>query len=692
MPDAEGNMMPKYTLLALLAVSFVAGGEITFEYELDISSVEIFTWMDRDAVSIPGGAVPFDVGMPALPGESFSFVVPQGTSITGVSVEVHTEESLEGGPFDITPVECRTFSEPRSPYCSRTVNTRDDLFPAAPVGEYITGNRTGFRIGAFVLVPFRYRPLSGGLSVITSATVTVEYDIDPAVPAISLSPRQIETAAGGLAMVLDNPGMLDPWAPVQKETDVDWSAWIVVGDAGMETVLQPLVDHRIATHGSAEFVGLDWIYANYTGWDTAEQIRNFLKDAYLNHGLVYALIVGDHGETTRISSLQVGENILNNVSDHYYMDLDGSWDLDGDHLYGERSDGIELLSDLYVGRFSSDVPSYVSTMVEKTIAYETTAPAGDWRTTAVLMGAGLWPESGPSGYWGSFVCDSIDLRLPTQWTVHKLYENPEWHPNNQILLIASGASYATPQGHGWSGGVAWYDHAPTDIISNGNYTGMTNQDMLCVFHSMACMSGELTNVGCIAERLMLAPWGGAIAVMFNSSYGWGTPPSTGPSEWLEIHFAEQMFVYGQYEVGVAQAFAKDVVKFMPGVPLLDWVIQENNLLGDPALLFASGQTGIEGTEPAVPSSPELLPPSPNPASGSCVISWTGAGGASGDISIYDMSGRRVATPAMNSQFEDSGSISFDCVDDRGAPLPSGCYTVVLTSGTGTGIERLVVVR
>jgi len=223
------------------------------------------------------------------------------------------------------------------------------------------------------------------------------------------------------------------------------------------------------------------------------------------------------------------------------------------------------------------VQSYIGTMVEKTIEYETSAPDGDWRTTAVLMGAGLWPPD----YWGSFVCDSIDLRLPDSWTAHLLYEDLDWHPTNQIHLIASGASYATPQGHGWSGGVAWYDHAPTDVISNSNYTGLTNADKLCVFHSMACMSGELTDIGCIAERLMLAPWGGAIAVMFNSSYGWGTPPSTGPSEWLEIYFAEQMFVYGQYEVGVAQAFARDMTKFVPGgVPLLDWVIQENNLLGD----------------------------------------------------------------------------------------------------------------
>jgi hypothetical protein len=671
--------------MAVAGISPAAAETIRMDVTLDASDVAVDTWMGLDVISIPGGAVPFDEGEPALPGIPCAVLLPQGGSINSVTVEVVTEEILDGR-FDVVPVTCLPFSAPGFPVIGRSLFARDDILPTSPVGETASCSMTGFRAGSFVFVPFRYRPVSGALSVITQARITVECSPDPSVAVDSLSQEQVRLAAEGLENAVANPWMLGEWAPALRESRDDWSSWMVIADPSLEEVLQPLVDHRTLTAGSAEFVSLDWIYANYTGWDTQEQIRNFLTDAYLNHGLVYALIVGDYGETTRISSLNNGVDSLNNVSDLYYSDLDGSWDGDGDHLYGESTDALDLLSDIYVGRFSSDLPVRVQTMVEKTIAYETTAPEGPWRTTAILPGAGLWPEY---DYWGSFVCDSIALRIPGSWTVEKLYETRTGHPNNQVELINEGASLVMPQGHGNQWGVYWYDFAPTEIISSGNYMDLTNIDMLPVFHSMACMSGELTNAGCIAERLMMAPWGGAIAVMFNSSYGWGTPPSTGPSEWLEIHFAEQLLVYGQNEVAVAQAFARDMILFLPGVPGVDWVMQENNLLGDPALLFAAGQTGVGGQETGSAAGALLLPPVPNPARSTCVFSWEAPCTASPVVRVYDLSGREVAMPVDGRQAPGPGCTDWDCSSSLGNRLPSGCYLVILETGEASDSERLL---
>jgi len=271
---------PLCWMLLLLPLHLCFGGEITFEYGISPESVSISQWMGRDVISIPGGAVPFEEGMPALPGESFVFVLPQGCSISKVSIEIHSEEALTDSPLDIIPVEYRTLSTPSAPYTSRIIETGDDIFPVSPVGETFTGSKTGYRVGAFVLIPFRYRPISGALSVITSATVTLEYLPDADAPLMNLSPEQIGIAASGLSGMVDNPEMIDAWAPAERGTDDNWSAWMVIADAGMETVLQPLVDHRSSTAGSAEFVSLDWIYSNYSGWDTQERIRNFLKDAF----------------------------------------------------------------------------------------------------------------------------------------------------------------------------------------------------------------------------------------------------------------------------------------------------------------------------------------------------------------------------------------------------------------------------
>ena len=676
--------MKKYAVLLLIFSASLIAEVIEFDLDLSPESVNFSSWMGRDVVEIPGGAVPFAQGEPGLPGVPRTFVLPQGSSIAEVTVEAIETEILPGR-FDIAPVNVMTLSGSFQPAVPSAAYTSAEPFPARPVTQVSSGSRTGYRLGSFVLVPFIYEPLSGQLSMITSARVTVELVYDGTDDRTALTPRQIQTTEPLLANLVQNPEMLVSWAPETRPgTDGD-PVWVAIGDESLESVMQPLVDHRNSVTGESEFVSVQWIQSNYSGYDTPEQIRNYLKDQFYNHALIYALIVGDYGETTRISSLTYGQNVLNNVIDHYYMDLNGDWDGDGDHQYGEENDGISYYSDLYVGRFSASNVNYIELMVEKTIAYETDPEAGPWQTTAVLAGAGLWPPD----YWGSFICEDIDDIIPNDWTVEKLYENSSGHPNNQTDLISQGCSYMTPQGHGGAGGVYWYDYEPLEIVGNGNYTQMTNIDRLAVFHSMACMAGELTS-DCIAERLVLSPLGGAVATMFNSSYGWGTPPYRGPSEWLELTFAQQLFTFEVMEIGVAQAFAKDAIQGLTGVPLIDWVTQENNLVGDPALTFVTGQTGIETTEGFAETG--SLGSWPNPFSASCTISYDLPVTGNVDISVYDLSGRCVRNLSSGNLQAGSGSISFDGRDNGGSRLPTGSYSVVMTGAFGMESSMMVLTR
>ncbi len=682
--------MLKIGIFVLFAAISISHSEvITFDFTLDTDDIQVSQWMNDDVISIPGGVVPFEDGNPSLQGIPYTFLLPQGSSITDVTVDVHTRVTLDG-KYDITPVNNLIFSRPFASADRSSVYLSNTPFPSSPVERSECGNRTGFRLGSFTLVPFSYNPLEGELSVITSATVTVECSADPEVQDIALTSRQINTAAAGLQNIVDNPSRIADYAPaVRAATDGD-PVWVAIGLASFETILQPLVDHRNQYTGDSEYVTVEWIEANYTGWDTQEKIRNYLKDQFYSHSLVYALMVGDYGPTTRISWLQTtggSPETLLNVVDHYYMDLDGTWDYDGDHQYCESNDALNYYTDLYVGRFCSNIESYIETMVNKTLSYETASPAGSWQKTALLIGAGLWPPN----YWGSFVCEAIDDFIPGDWTVEKLYETSGGHPNNQIDLINAGCSFVAPQGHGYAYGISWYYEPSTHIISTSNYNQLVNLDRLAVFHSMSCTTGKLT-VTSIAERLHFSPLGGAVAVMFNSSYGWGTPPSMGPSEWLEVHFAEQLFTNQIYEIGVAQAFAKDALWAMTGVPLTGWCIQENNLLGDPALIFVSGQTGIEGGQVESPMQPALGTPFPNPFSGSCSISYDIPVSGMTSITVFDLSGRVVRSIYSGSLPVGTGNVVFDGSDSSGNPLPPGCYPVVLNGPSGTASTMMVVAR
>ncbi len=668
----------KFFLLALAAATTYAAS-YQIQFSLDPSVVETMDFRGETVLFIPGGAIAFENGLPSLPAVSHSFVIPQGETLESVTVEVVSSENL--GTFQIAPAFTGPLSAPIPSMIERSsVYSGFEPFPADRILGFQTGNKSGFRVASFDFSPFSWNPSNGSLTLVTSAVVTMTTIADPSVERLALSPRQVETAASGLSGIVDNPEMLASCAPETRGTD--GPVWVVIADEEHESILAPLVNHRLATHGSATLRTLQWIYANYTGADTQEQIRNYLIDAFENQGLVYALIVGDFGETNRVSSLNISGNVLNSTSDLYYSDLDGTWDGNGNSLYGELSDGLDYLSDIYVGRFSTDVPSRITTMVDKTIAYETTAPQGAWRTTALLAGAGLWPES---SYWGSFICDTIAARIPSSWTIHKLYETYASHPNNQIDLVNLGVSFAAPQGHGFNNGVFWYYNEPTDIFSSANYTGMTNIDMLPVFHSIACLAGKLSSPACIAERLMFLTTGGAVAVMFNSDNGWGSPPNMGASEWLELFFADELFVNSQNEIGVAQALAKDAFKVGPGVPMKFWVIQENNLLGDPALLFAPAQLGVEEGEGWVQdSSPMLGSPYPNPARNGASLTLTMPVQGVAELTLFDISGRAVRSLGRESLTPGAHTFQVNT-----AGLPAGLYKVVVETVSGMDAASLV---
>jgi len=668
-------------LFITLTLGFIAE-PVTFS--VDPGEVQFSSFYGEEAVFIPGGASPFGAGDPSLPGRGYSMVIPQGTELEAVRVEIISRVEIPG-VHRIAPVTPVPLSEEIPSVIPHSSSYLNATFPDCPVQAIQNGSKTGFRIASFCFVPLTWNPLDGKLYLITDAVLTPVLREETGSSRLTLTENQISIAAGALGSVVGNPEMLAEYSP-SAISGSRGAPWVVISDEVNQETLQPLVDFRASTHGS-EFVSTQWIYENYPGRDTQEQIRNYLKDAYENMGLVYALIVGDFGETTRISGLNIGGNIMDSVTDLYYSDLDGSWDGDGDDIFGELNDGIDYYSDIYVGRFSSDVPSRLATMVSKTIAYETEAPPGDWQTTALLAGAGLWVDD-PPGYWGSFVCDSIGTRIPDSWTVHELYEVYSSHPDNQIELYNQGVSYSSLNGHGNPGGVYWYFSPYTEMVTTGNYYEMANTGMPVVFHSMACHPGHLEDTACIAERLMFWPQGGAIAVMFNSHYGWGTPPSFGPSEWLELYFAQVLIQEEQYELGVAHAVSKDEYKAEVTITLQKWVLQENNFLGDPAVRFVAGQmgTGEEESGSSV-NSPMISPPSPNPACGACTIFYSVPGPCNARVNVYDLAGRSVAQIHNGPLGEADGSLAFDA-----SGLATGCYTVVLSSETGMATSRMLVVH
>lgn len=616
--------------------------EIEIDFSIPLSSVLITGFQGNDLLDLQGGHVCFEEGYPNLPGHTYAMVIPQGTSLVDVEVIILETITLEES-FNIDPVRIESFGGTGEQIEETHYSwIQDEIFPVSQITGLSNGNKTGYRIGGFTFVPFRYCPARGELSVITSAKLVLTCQTDSAVQLLNLTSNQVSVARESLEPWISNPEMLDIWSPAVRMSRDGDTEWIVIAADYFLSSLDELVLHRQTLGATAESVSIQWICSNYPGYDTQEQIRNYLKDSYENRGLVFVLIAGEHTQvlkTVRTSDLVQNGHSFYNITDLYYSDLDGSWDGDGDHKYGELSDELDYYSDIYTGRFPASNMSDLSVMISKTIGYEINPPPGAWRTHAMLLGALILPEY---NYHGDVQCDSILNRLPGNWETDVLLEDPDtgWNPTNQMEIWNEGLAFVEPAAHGNSMGLYWFQ--PVDnMLTNNLVSSMTNAGMLPFIQSFGCLPGKITYNDCFGEWLLKWPDGGSIANRFNSGLGWGNPPQPGASELMNIFFADILFTEGQYCLGLCHGGSKDMLVPM-SVPMKEYALQELNYFGDPLVAFITRLTAVEEEhENSFPCVVQLESICPNPFSGTAQISFVLANAGEATVSVFDLNGRMI---------------------------------------------------
>ena len=172
---------------------------------------------------------------------------------------------------------------------------------------------------------------------------------------------------------------------------------MIITDAALAPSFQPLINQKIADGLTATIVttnaygNYSGIYANYTGTEShtndpmgaagleADQIRQFIANAYANWGTRWVLLGGD---TTVIPMREVYASSGTTVddalpTDMYYACPNGPWDSSGSSLWGTTTDGagggdIDLVPEVYVGRAPVETASQTTNFVDKTILNETT--------------------------------------------------------------------------------------------------------------------------------------------------------------------------------------------------------------------------------------------------------------------------------------------------------------------------------
>jgi hypothetical protein len=535
-------------------------------------------------------------GEPNLPFKTLNILLPQGKTVQSIEVtgnEIHLTDGyrVEHGeePVPIgSKIKYRTLPDP-------AIYESMNPFPGNKFTEVSIQELRGYKILILNLHPIQYIPKAGKISYFDSMSVM-----------INTVPETVNGNFRGLPQdrmqvldVIDNPEVVETYGTSAPTLSQPYDYVIITTDSFV-SAFQPLADWKNQRGVNTTIVTVEDIYANYSGVDNQEKIRNFIKDAYYNWSIEYVLLGGD-GDGADVGE-ESGDTIIPHrgfygsaggyidydiPADLYYAALDGNWNDDGDARWGESGED-DLLAEVYVGRAPVDSEAEVSNFVMKTIAYESTnAP---YLRDALMVGEDLgWT------YWGGDYKDEIKdgssawgyttVGFPEEYNVSTLYDR-DWAGNNWpksvlIGIINDGVHIINHLGHANVGYVMKMYNSDVDAFTNDEYFFGYSQGCYDGSFDNRGSSGSYYNYDCISEHLTTTSHG-AFAFIGNSRYGWGNRFSTdGASQHYDREFYDALFGENILNIGKANQDSKEDNIGLIGNSVMRWCYYEINLFGDP---------------------------------------------------------------------------------------------------------------
>ncbi|NIQ05253.1 MAG: hypothetical protein GWO20_05865 [Candidatus Korarchaeota archaeon] len=415
--------------------------------------------------------------------------------------------------------------------------------------------------------------------------------------------------------------------------------YLIITTKEYEDELRPLVEWKIKRGLQTKIVTVeDILNANVSGWDLAAKVRAFINESYVSEGIKWVLLAGDVDDipSREVLAIDFASDDGDFVpTDYYYVDLNGTWDDDGDHIYGEyykgaegihNIDGVTWTPEVYVGRLSASNEDEMANLVSRIVEYEKKPPIGSWHTKAVLAGAFSnyardtdgddereWLETDEAKL-NYYIVENIIkhasfdyIRLaeeaglnPTDWPHEAALTS-----SNVIEAINNGASVVNFASHGSEEGVwrkIWANDYDNDKLEDDKECSWDeffsvdsptqNEAKMPFFYIDACSSGCFDYVDdCLAEYILKNVGIGVVAATRTTWYavGWGPDLERDGGQYnqgFSYRFWEQFFNESKHSPG--EAFYDSKVDYLNDEGFGNGNATKKNLmaynlLGDPEI-------------------------------------------------------------------------------------------------------------
>lgn len=540
-----------------------------------------------DLVQMEDGIYITPPGEPMLPCQIINVTIPRGMDVESLKVTSKTSQELPGAYYIYPAQRPVPKSEPDDyQFVGPDPSVYNSLlpYPGKLIEVGSSGYSGGHHIVSLLVYPLQYIPSEKKLFLYEDIhfAMILKSSSEPP-PKIRVRSRMAEEGfIKAIKRLVINPEDVESQIAeeiVNSPLQAGLLEYVIITQSTYFDEFQPLIEWKTKKGVSAALRDVNWIYANYGGWDHQEQIRNYIKQIEADSGAVWILLGGD---TPTIPDRGVycaaGEHVDTDMPcDSYYGNLGGTWDGDGDHTYGEVNDGVDFYPDVWVGRAMVNSEQEVTRFVNKVLTYEKTPPV-DYQLKVLFFTAHLDAETDPK-VLKEYIDDTY---VPGRFDVDYLSD-----VNSNIVRdsLNQGYNLANHDGHGdWD---RMYTYWSSSYLSRSQMSGLTNSPRITgVLYSCGCYCGAFDwYLDCVGEEFFQAENGGGFFIG-NSRYGWGVPgnPLAGSSPSFDMKFFKSLFTDNIYNLGHTLGDSKSE---LAGTAQSDeyyrWVYYNLNLFGDPEL-------------------------------------------------------------------------------------------------------------
>jgi hypothetical protein len=365
-------------------------------------------------------------------------------------------------------------------YADPLIYLANQTFPSEPVQHEIVSLK-GNRFLALTIFPFKFDPKNSTIKVFD-----ISVSVELTKPASTISQLQSPSTSS------ENSGYVIIAPPEFSGAVESFSAW------------------KMQLGFSVQIMRLDQIYDEFSGRDNAEKVRNFIIESYSENRTEYYLLVGDC-DVCPVREVwdpaNVGMSCDNGTepSDLYYECLDGNWDANGNSIFGEQDDDVDLYPEVKVGRIPVSTAEDVERVLAMIRKIEENPEPGEWIKNFLLIA--------PSAFTPGDSSASLEEEVYQKYLAGSFFNSIRLYDVDGSLNPTAVLS-AMNQGVGL---VDFFDHGAYDqwvgALQTSDVLSLNNGNKTFLAFAMACETAafDYQEYTTIAEAFFHSQNGGAVA-------------------------------------------------------------------------------------------------------------------------------------------------------------------------------------